>query len=116
MGWSVFYDWETIGTEPARTDGVSGETITDCALAFTAKMEEAGYEGGVYAYRKLGYFSYDLSRLADREIWLSAPGDYPDFYYAHSWWQYSYEGKVPGIEVETDLNLYFPALIQAETE
>ena len=35
----VFYDWETIGTEPARTDGVGGETITDCALAFTSKIE-----------------------------------------------------------------------------
>ena len=29
----VFYDWETIGVEDARTDDVDGTTLTDCAKA-----------------------------------------------------------------------------------
>lgn len=103
----VFYDWETIGTEPARTDGVGGETITDCALAFASKIEEAGYEGGVYAYRKLGYFSYDLSRMTHLTWWVATLSDYPDFYYKHDFWQYSITGSVDGITGEVDKNMLF---------
>ena len=103
----IFYDWESIDTDEARTDGVSGETITECALAFTARIEEAGYKGGVYAYRKLGYFSYDLSRMTHLTWWVATLSDYPDFYYKHDFWQYSITGNVKGIEGDVDRNMLF---------
>lgn len=103
----VFYDWENIDTDEARTDGISGEAITECALAFTAKIAEAGYESGVYAYRKLGYFSYDLPRMTHLNWWVATLSDYPDFYYKHNFWQYSINGSVAGIQGDVDKNMMF---------
>ena len=103
----VYFDWEAISQDAARTDGLDGRTITDCAAAFCGKIADAGYTAGVYLYRNLGYFSYDLSRLTDYALWAGAVGDWPDFYYAHTLWQYSYTGAVPGIEAKTDLDLWF---------
>ncbi len=103
----IFYDWESIDTDEARTDGVTGEVITECALAFTAKIQEAGYEGGVYAYRKLGYFSYDLPRMTHLCWWVATLSDYPDFYYKHDFWQYSITGRVEGIDGDVDRNMLF---------
>ncbi|MCD8128276.1 MAG: hypothetical protein LUD54_01650 [Oscillospiraceae bacterium] len=106
----VYYDWEDISNDEARTDGLDGETITDCAVAFCTVLSAAGYEAGVYAYRYLGYFSYDLSRLTDWSLWIGAVSDYPDFYYAHDIWQYSTTGTVSGIATAVDLDLRFVPL------
>ena len=105
----IFFDWEHIDdpANGARTDAVSGETLTACALAFGAVIENAGYTPGVYFYRNLGYFSYDLASLRELHFWFSGAGDFSDFYYAHGYWQYSYAGTVPGIEGTVDLNLRF---------
>lgn len=104
----VMFDWEHIGNgTPARTDSVSGETLTECALAFCEKVAGAGYSSGVYFYPNLGYLEYDLGQLAGLTFWLSEPGNAPSFWYAHEMWQYSYSGRVAGIEGEADLNMYF---------
>ena len=103
----VFFDWELIGTEPARTDDVDGGTVTDAALEFCRLLASAGYETGVYAYLNLAYFTYDLNRLKDVTIWMGDPGTWPEFYYEHSYWQYSVAGVVPGIEVDVDLNVMY---------
>ncbi len=106
----IFYDWESIDTDEARTDGLGGEVITECALAFCNKIAEAGYEAGVYAYRKLGYFSYDLPRMTHLTWWVATLSDYPDFYYKHSFWQYSITGSVAGINGDVDRNMMFVPL------
>jgi len=67
----------------------------------------AGYEPGVYMYRRLGYYAYDLARFAGIVLWVGAAGDYPDFYYKHEIWQYSFTGRVRGIKSDVDLNLRF---------
>ena len=103
----VFYDWETVENDSARTGGMDGETVTDCALAFCQKVTEAGYRAGVYAYRFLGYYCYELARLRDYALWIGAVGDYPDFYYAHEIWQYSTVGSIHGVNTVVDLDLRF---------
>lgn len=110
----VFFDWETIGTEPARTDEVSPKILTDCAIAFCEEISGAGYTPGIYMYRYLGYYSYDLARVSDYTIWMGAIGDYPDFYYSHDIWQYSISGQIDGISTDVDLNLRFIPIISAE--
>lgn len=112
----VYFDWEDITHDTARTNGLDGEIITDCALAFTDAMEAAGYAAGVYAYRYLGYFQYDLTRLAGLSLWIGAVGDWPDFYYAHELWQYSIEGDLPGIDGNVDLDLRFERIEAEGTE
>lgn len=104
------FDWEAqagTGESTPRTSGMLGGEITACAAAFCATIREAGYTPCVYANRWQGYYDYDLSQLSDAELWISAPGNWDDFYYAHAIWQYSYEGQVPGISTAVDRNLRF---------
>lgn len=103
----VMFDWENIEGETARTNGLDGDTITKCAAAFCAEVEKAGCTAGVYAYRYLAYFSYDLDALKNYKLWISAVGDSPDFYYRHDMWQYSITGTVAGIDGAVDLDLLF---------
>ncbi len=104
----VVFDWEKIETEGyARTDGLDSAVITDCAVAFCQTVANAGYDACVYFNRHLGYYELDLSRLTNYKFWLALPGDYPDFYYKSHMWQYSFSSSVPGIEGETDMNLFF---------
>ena len=102
----VIFDWEHV-EEEARTDGMSEQAMTECALAFCKTIENAGYDAGVYFNRKLGYHGFDLSRLADFSFWVSVPGEYPDYYYFCEFWQCSFTASVPGISGEADLNMRF---------
>ena len=103
----VCYDWEAVHGVGARTDGMSGKAVTDCAIAFAEEVRAAGYESAVYFYRDLGYRVYELDRLDGIPFWAAAAGDTPDFHYAQEIWQYSFTGKVAGVEGDCDLNLYF---------
>ena len=101
----VFFDWESIDGDEARTDNVTGETLTQCAVAFCERLKEAGLEPGVYAYRYLAYFYYDLELIEPYKLWIGAVGTEPDFYYEHDIWQFTDSGTVDGIEGPVDLNL-----------
>jgi len=105
----VVFDWELAetGGEPARTDGLDITTRTDCAVAFCETVKAAGYTPCVYFNRHLGYYCYDLKRLTAYEFWAAVPGQFPDFYYAASLWQYSFTEKVSGISGECDMNMLF---------
>ncbi len=103
----VFFDWEEISVEQARTDYVDGETMTRCALAFCERLQAAGYRCGIYAYRSLAYFRYDLPQIADYPLWIAAVGNCPDFYYRFAVWQKSTVGEIPGIEGNVDVDVIF---------
>ena len=103
----VFCDWERVADTDARTGAVDGATMTDCAAAFCETIEQAGYEAGVYIYPGTGYYDYELSRLTDYTFWCTSLGDHPFFYYAHTLWQYSFEGEVSGIDYNCDMNMMF---------
>ncbi len=103
----VVFDWEKIHDTPdARSNDLSMETRTDCAVAFCQTIRNAGYVPCVYFNRTLGYYGYDLSRLTDYQFWFSLPEmGYPSFYYAVDYWQYSFTEPVPGVEGVADMNL-----------
>ena len=103
----IFYDWEKIDEETARTAGLGDLTLTDCAVAFCRTIENAGYDAGVYFNRYLGYYGFDLSRLTDYAFWVSVPGDFPDYYYACDFWQCSFNASIPGVQGDADLNIRF---------
>ena len=115
----VFFDWEDISHDAARTDGLDGETITACDIAFCERVAAAGYTPGLYAYRYLAYFNYDLPRLAGYPLWVGALGAESDFYYAHEFWQNAVAEGVSGINGAVDRNFRFvkqPEPVEAETE
>ena len=112
----VAFDWEFITPgNGARTDGMDGQTLTRCALAFCGRVEEAGHTPMVYFNKNLGYLTYDLSQLTQYGFWLAEYDSVPDFYYHFDLWQYTNEGAVAGIQGNVDLNLELRA-VQKETE
>ena len=103
----VFFDWENIGVDAARTDYVNGRQLTDYCVEFTKLVRSAGYEPGLYAYLDIAYDTYELNRLAGITFWMGDPGTKPIFHFDHSYWQYSYTATVPGIEVDVDLDAMY---------
>ena len=107
LEYPVAYDWEIIKDDEARTDNVSAYVATECAKAFCDTVKENGYTPIIYSPSEELYFKYDLSRLADIDIWYCEYSDTPDFYYEFSMWQYSSSAVIDGIDGETDLNICF---------
>jgi len=112
----VVFDWEETGSETSRTKGLSGEIVSDCAMYFTDVIREAGYEPGVYFNRHMGYYLYNLAQLPDVTFWFAGEGDYSDFYYEHSLWQYTFTGKVDGIKGDVDINLYVAPPVEKDID
>ena len=107
LDYPVAYDWEIIKDEEARTANVTAVQATQCAKAFCERIEELGYTPIIYSPSRELYFKYDLSQLADFDIWYCEYANVPNFYYEFSMWQYSKSGIVNGINGEVDLNICF---------
>ena len=103
----IVYDWEYI-SDTARTANVDRRTLTDCSLAFLQKVEEAGYWPMLYfntlQSRKMLY----LNELNQYDFWLALYSHRMTFPYKIKMWQYTCEGRVPGIEGNVDINVFFP--------
>ena len=107
LDFPVAYDWEIIKNETARTDTVSASQATKCARIFCDRIKELGYTPLIYSPSRELYFKYDLTQLADIDIWYCEYANVPTFYYQFSMWQYSESGTVDGIDGNVDLNICF---------
>lgn len=105
ISYPVAYDWEAIDYDTARTDGMTTEQITDCAVAFCDTISKNGYPVLIYFNRELGYYNYDLSKVSSYHFWLAEYLEAPTFVYDYKIWQYSKEGTVAGINGSVDLNI-----------
>ena len=79
-------------------------------MAFCAEIQAAGYQPMVYFNQHQGSNKYDLMELraAGIELWLAMYTRGMDYKYKVQMWQYTETGRVPGIEGDVDINLYFP--------
>lgn len=107
LDYPVAYDWEIVKDDDARTDSVTANQATQCAKAFCEKIKELGYKPMIYSPSRELYFKYDLTQLADYDIWYCEYSDVPTFYYEFSMWQYSASGNIDGIDGSVDLNVCF---------
>lgn len=107
VNYPVVYDWEIIYDDSARTDNVPVDVLTDCCVAFCEAIKDAGYTPMIYQNKKTTMFKLDLERLNDYDFWLAEYNSDPTYYYDFSMWQYTSEGKVPGIEGDVDINISF---------
>lgn len=105
----VVYDWEHVSSDTARTDDMRDPRIlTDCTKAFLQTVEAAGFEPMVYFNRTQSWKYLHLEELKDYRFWLAAYTQRMEFPYKIDMWQYTNEGRVPGIEGNCDINIYFP--------
>ena len=103
----VAFDWECLADD-YRTMVADARLTTDCAKAFCDKIEEAGYDSMVYFNPNQSRTQMYLAELVDYGFWLAMYSDQMTYEYKVDMWQYTNEGKVPGIKGKVDINLYFP--------
>lgn len=107
LAYPIYFDWEIISDDDARTDTISGSELTRCAQAFCRTIEEAGYEAGIYFNLSIAAQLYHLYDLKEYDFWLAEYQDIPSYPFEIDMWQYTNTGVVPGISVDVDLNLSF---------
>lgn len=102
----IIFDWEPYDSSlNPRTEGLSDEMLTKCAVSFCNTIRAAGYETMVYSNLTYFYLHFDLAKLVDFPLWLAQYNRTPTFYYHFAMWQYSCTGKVPGIKGDVDMNI-----------
>lgn len=113
----VAYNCEGFLSPDSRMYGLTREERTRNALAFLEAVEDAGYQPLFHASRHdlTDGESWDTEQIDARyPVWVaqypSAP--YPDtessdYTGAHTMWQYTSQGSVPGIAVYADLNVAY---------
>ncbi len=113
----VAYNCEGFLSSDSRMYSTSTDQRTRNALAFLDAINERGYEAIFHAsaHDLTDEISWDTARIAAAyPIWVaqypSVP--YPDtesssYAGAHTMWQYTSQGSVPGIQAHTDLNVAY---------
>ena len=102
----VVYDWEYISSD-ARTGAADARLVTDCTKAFCEAVAAAGYDPMVYFNRHQAQDLLFLEELTQYPFWLAMYSDRMTYPYRVDMWQYTCEGKVPGIDGFVDINLRF---------
>lgn len=102
----LVYDWEYVD-EKARTADVDSRTLTDMAKAFCNTIQDAGYKPMIYFGRSQSKDLLNLEELVQYPFWLAMYSTIMDYPYKIDMWQYTDEGKVPGIQGNVDMNLLF---------
>ena len=110
-GWEldfpVVYDWERMEYNDSRTLYTNARTVTDCMKAFCKEITRAGYEPMVYFNPDHASDTFYIEEVTAYDFWLAYYTDWMDYPYKVDMWQYTNKGRVPGIEGDVDINLYF---------
>ena len=102
----VVYDWEYVGPS-ARTGGMDRQTLTECTKTFCTAIENAGYQPMIYFNNHVSQDLLDLEALSEYPFWLAQYREQMDYPHQVDFWQYTENGKVPGIEGDVDIDLMF---------
>ncbi len=101
----VAYDMEYVQNDDARVQSLTKEQKTDFALTFCQAMNMCGYKAIVYGNKDWLIRKLDLTKLAGNDIWLSQPGDIPDYPYRYTMWEYAKDAQIAGIEEPASLSI-----------
>ncbi|HAJ66260.1 MAG TPA: hypothetical protein DCM61_06800, partial [Clostridiales bacterium] len=106
----IYYDLEYSGEYPrGRADRLNLFQRAAVVKAFCGKIEEAGYEAGVYAGEFFFSRSLRLEDVAPYQVWYAVyTNDFalPD-YRGFDIWQFSESIRINGMPDETDMNVIF---------
>lgn len=91
--------------EQSRTVRCNGSQVTGFIATFLKKIKTVGYKTSFYCDKDMGYNDLDLSRLSEYDMWYAETRPAPSFYYEFEMWQYTKEGKVPGIDSPVPVTL-----------
>ncbi len=107
VDYPVVFDWEPVDDTTARTNAVTGDVVSDCAVAFCKKVSKAGFNSAVYLNKTQSYEFYDLEKISNYDIWYAEYQEKPSMYYNFDIWQYTANGTIKGVDSAVDVNISF---------
>lgn len=102
----IFIDTEGAGGN-GRADGLDVETRTAVCEAFCKTIENAGFNGGIYASKHWLEHNLTMDDLSDYTVWLAQYSRKATYEGEYALWQYTSAGTVDGIETRVDLNMCY---------
>lgn len=92
--------------EDPKQWALSDETLIGICKVWGEEVEKAGYYFGIYS--SLNYMDrLNVSELERYDRWLAQLYDHPTYKGDFGIWQYSWKGKVPGINANVDLDISY---------
>lgn len=107
VSYPVAFNMEHITNDTARIDNLTKAEKTDITKAFLDTIQNAGYKAMVYADKEWLIKEIDMSKLTAYDVWLSQPGDIPDYPYQFTMWKYNEEASIDGIAGYANLDISF---------
>lgn len=104
----IILDWEIPGAENPRTKNMDARTLTEIQRYFCETMTEKGFDPMIYFNWHQSEHMLYLSELEDYPFWLALYQDRMTYPWKVEMWQYTDQGRVPGIDGNVDLNVYMP--------
>ena len=105
----LMYDPELIKDDWGRANEISRDQVVLNTAAFQEEIaKEAGpdLKTDIYSNLPWEHHYFDAETMNRNEIWYADYEKKPQTPYHFTWWQYTNEGSVPGIEGRVDLNLW----------
>ncbi len=94
---------------------MNSSDLNNMFYLFCSEMESYGYEAMIYANP---YFLRNWFRPGGHKIWLADWKVKPSYAGTIHFWQFNAKGRIPGIQGDVDLNIYYPngRVIEAKKE
>lgn len=94
---------------------MNSSDLNNMFYLFCSEMESYGYEAMIYANP---YFLRNWFRPGGHKIWLADWKTQPSYVGKFHFWQFSATGKIPGINANVDVNIYYPEgrVVEAKKE
>ena len=84
---------------------MNSSDLNNMFYLFCSEMESYGYEAMIYANP---YFLRNWFKPCNKKIWLADWKTQPSYAGTFYFWQFSATGKIPGINANVDVNIYYP--------
>ena len=103
----LMYDPETIRDDWGRANEISRDQVALNTAAFCGTVESSSScKADIYSNLPWEHKYFDADTMNAHDIWYADYEPLPQTPYHFTWWQYTNEGTVPGIEGFVDLNLW----------
>lgn len=103
----LMYDPELIRDDQGRANEITRDQVTLNTNAFRETVEASSpCKADIYSNLPWEHHYFDTDTMNSFDIWYADYEPQPQTPYHFTWWQYTNEGTVPGIDGCTDLNLW----------
>lgn len=117
LSYPIWFDWEYDSREYLANRGysISNELLQEMAVAFCEEIKAAGYHTGIYTNVDYMFNHFGKKLCQKYDLWYAYLYETPDIKVPMH--QYSWKGKVPGIQGDVDMNIAYkdyPTIINKE--